>query len=380
MKRYRLFFAPLLMSLLFAGCAGAPVAKRERIFFPPLPDRPRIEFIDAYQSQHNFAKTSGQLTRESIFGREPDFAFGRPLDVASCGDGKVYISDTLQDRVFVYDFNKKTVAYLTGEASFQNPTGLTTDGDCNLYVVNTKLKKVYVFDRNGKPYFSFGGEEVFKWPVGIAVDDERGHIYVSDARKHDVLVFDKKGNALYSMLETGAKDAAPVDVGFNFPLDLEVASDGRVVVLDAMNARIKVYSPEGEFLTTWGERGDGWSRFGMPKGIAIDTDDNLYVTDADTGGVKIFRIDGTPLSGFGSKFPLTKPGRMAAGGFQLVSGIDIDPKGGIYVADQLNKNFQVFQFLTDEYLKEHPLPVYKPEEIEKGAGWDDEEEKAETKK
>lgn len=363
-------FIPILIAFFFAGCAAPQVKHtKERIFYPNLPDRPRIEYIGAYDSQHSFPKTRGQRLKESILGKEPSFIFGRPIDVASCGDGKVYISDSLQDRVIVYNFNENTVSHLTAAGTFQNPTGLATDGDCNLYVVNTKKNRIYVYDRNGKPYFSFGGPEVFEWPSSIAVDDANGHIYISDVRKHDVLVFDKSGKFLFSMLEKADRDN-PDDGGFNFPLAIDVASDGRVLVLDTMNARVKVYSPSGEFLMAWGERGDSPAAFGLPKGLAIDNDDNVYVTDADSSTVKVFSLDGTVLTAFGGNFRPGKGGGAAAAGFYLISGIDVDPKDGIFIADQLNKNFQVFQYLDDEYLKKHPLPVYSPEETKKGAGWD----------
>ena len=231
---------------------------------------------------------------------------------------------------------------------------------------------IYVYDRNGNPYFSFGGPDIFEWPVGIAVDDERGRIYVTDVRKQDVLAFDKKGNFLYSMLEKAGKDADPVESTFNFPLDVEVASDGRVVVLDSMNARVKVYSPEGEFQAVWGQRGDSGQSFGLIKGLAIDSEDNLYITDADSNSVKLFDIEGTSLTTFGGEYRGGGAGLVAAAGFHLVSGIEIDPKDGMFIADQLAKSFQTFQYLNDEYLKEHPLPVYSPEAIEEGIGWDEE--------
>lgn len=362
---------PLVLSLLFAGCAGAPVKERPRIFYPSLPDKPRIEYIGYYRSQHDFPKTPGQLRKEMLLGQDPPFAFGRPINVASCGDGRVFISDTLKDKVSIYDFNKNTIHYLAEDANFQNPTGLAADADCNIYVVNTKRKMVYVYDKNEKPSFSFGGDDLFEWPVGVAVDAERGRIYVTDVRKHDVLAFDMKGNILYSMLEKAGKDADPVEATFNFPVDVDVASDGRVVVLDSMNARVKVYSPEGDFQAAWGRRGDSGQSFGLIKGLAIDSEDNIYVTDADSNSVKIFDIEGNPLTSFGSEYRQAGRGVIAAAGFYLISGIDVDPKGGIFIADQLAKSFQVFQFLTDEYLKDHPLPVYSPKEVEKGAGWDE---------
>lgn len=367
----KIFYGLIVVAFFFAGCAAPQVNQtRTRIFFPPLPDKPRIEFKGTYSSQHSFPKTSMQRFKDSILGPDPSFVFGRPIDTASCGNGKVYISDTLQDRVFVYDFNKYTVTYLTEGGSFQNPTGLATDEDCNLYVVNTMKKKVLVYDKDGKPYFSFGGSSILEWPTGVAVDTARGHIYVSDVKKHDVFAFDMKGKLLFSFLEK-ADRGNPIDGGFNYPMAIDVASDGRVAVIDFMNARVKVYDSNGEFLLAFGERGDSITSFGMIKGMAIDNDDNVYVTDAETNMIKVFNLEGTALTTFGGKYKSVQSGMGAAAGFFLISGIDADPKGGIFIADQFNKTFQVFQYLDDAYLKEHPIQVYDPKQ-KTGKGWEEE--------
>jgi hypothetical protein len=40
----------------------------------------------------------------------------------------------------------------------------------------------------------------------------------------------------------------------------------------------------------------------------------------------------------------------------MLAGISVDSNNGIFVADQMNRSIQVFQYLDEEYLKANPLP------------------------
>ena len=74
-----------------------------------------------------------------------------------------------------------------------------------------------------------------------------------------------------------------------------------------------------------------------PKGIAADSDGNLYVVDALFETVQVFNTDGQLLYYFGSTG--SKPGQ-----FQLPAGISIDSRNIIYVADSYNRRVQVFRY------------------------------------
>jgi len=78
--------------------------------------------------------------------------------------------------------------------------------------------------------------------------------------------------------------------------------------------------------------------FARPKGIALDSDNNLYVVDANHDNFQIFDQEGRLLLFVGGN-------GSAPGEFYLPSGIYIDGRDRVYVADTFNRRIQVFQFL-----------------------------------
>ena len=348
MHMRRLFYLALAAASIGAGgCAVAPEVAKQRVLYPPPPEIPRVEFLGAYQDQHSFPKADSQIMKEKILGKQPSQGLARPVDVASDGKGRVFVSDTAAATVYVYDLVNYKIRTL-GEGVFVKPVGLAVDADGTVYVADGFKNKVLVFDSNEKPLFSIAG---FGRPVGIAVDDRLGRIYVSDVKKHNIQVFDKKGGALFTIGERGFGEGE-----FNFPLDVEVAPDGSVVVLDAMNARIQIFDQSGKFISKFGRRGSSPDSFGRVKGLGVDTEGHIYISDAGSKNIKIYDMEGTFLMVLGASLHLSGGVKLVPAGFSLPSGVDVDDKNGIFVADQLNKLFQHFQYLDEEYLKKNPLP------------------------
>ena len=116
---------------------------------------------------------------------------------------------------------------------------------------------------------------------------------------------------------------------------IAVASDGRILVSSDDHV-IRVYSPTGGLLSTWGGYGSATGQFNRPAQLAFDAAGRLLVADRDNHRVQVFTADGVFLfafGGFGSE-----PGR-----FNLVDGVGADPvHGRILVADRSNHRVQVF--------------------------------------
>ena len=342
------------------GCAATPEVVKERIFFPFPPDKPKIEFIDAHQGENTFPKSAAKKRKEFFLGEDPYQLFGRPKDVASDGEGRLYVADQVEKNVWVVDLVNYKMTRLTEDPLFVDPVGLAVGGEGNVYVADARNKKVYVFDKEKRPLFSISGAAVatvadLDWvPVGLAVDDKLGRLYVTDRVYHKVHAFDKKGGEYLFSIGKGQGD---VDEAFNTPVDVAVAPDGRVVVIDTMNARVQVFDSDGKFLNKFGRRGSSPDSFGLIKGAGIDTEGHLYIADAEARMIKIYDLDGNYLMPLGGAVYEPGPGKpLIVGGFNSVVGMDVDKKNRIFVVDQMNKMVQIFQYLDEDYLKEHPLP------------------------
>jgi DNA-binding beta-propeller fold protein YncE len=114
-----------------------------------------------------------------------------------------------------------------------------------------------------------------------------------------------------------------------------VDRDENVYVSDEWLNQISVFDQDGKFQRKWSalEKDDG-----LPHGvsnIAIDAQDNLYLTDGRSHEVRKFTTAGQFLASWGG--PGTEDGR-----FNSPWGITTDRQGCVYVADHRNDRVQKF--------------------------------------
>ncbi|MFZ0302001.1 MAG: SMP-30/gluconolactonase/LRE family protein [Terracidiphilus sp.] len=121
----------------------------------------------------------------------------------------LYVVDTQQDQVIVYDADTYKLLRrigtggknhtLTDPGDFGAPQGVAVDADGNVYVTDTLNDRVEIFDADGNFISTFGkngdGPGFFERPKGIAVDGD-GHIWVADEVQDRLQAFDKDGHLL----------------------------------------------------------------------------------------------------------------------------------------------------------------------------------------
>jgi hypothetical protein len=91
--------------------------------------------------------------------------------------------------------------------------------------------------------------------------------------------------------------------------DLEIASDGSVFVLDALNRTVRVFDREGAELRDFGRRGEGPGELEDPTSLLWGPDDNVWVLDARLGRLTVFDAEGVlvathSVAGLSMVFPL----------------------------------------------------------------------------
>ena len=120
-----------------------------------------------------------------------------------------------------------------------------------------------------------------------------------------------------------------------WPTCIAMDKDENVYVSDDGLQRISVFNKEGEFLFKWGKKGSGIGEFDRPAGIAFDRDDNLLVVDSLNNRIQKYAKDGKYLSRWGRA-------GSGPGEFNMPWGITIDKEGNLYVADWRNDRIQKF--------------------------------------
>lgn len=130
----------------------------------------------------------------------------------------LYVVDTQQDQVIVYDADTLKLLrrigtggknhYLTTPGDFGAPQCVTVDKDGNVYVTDTLNNRVEIFDADGNFISLFGkhgdGPGYLARPKGIAVDGD-GHIWVADEMEDRLQVFNRDGQLL-TYIGTGHGD------------------------------------------------------------------------------------------------------------------------------------------------------------------------------
>jgi DNA-binding beta-propeller fold protein YncE len=124
----------------------------------------------------------------------------------------------------------------------------------------------------------------------------------------------------------------------NQPWDVAVADDGSIFVADTFNHRIQKLGADGTFIKMWGTFAQGTDPESMwgPRGIVIDKNGHLLVTDTGNKRVLIFDQNLNYLSQFGSA-------GFDAGQFDEPVGIAVSQDGKIVVADTWNRRVQIFE-------------------------------------
>lgn len=174
----------------------------------------------------------------------------------------------------------------SGSGQFAEPRGLAADSRGNLYVADTKNSRVQVFDGNGQFLREFGskgsGEGQLNEPCGLAVDAQ-GDVWVADTWNQRIAHFGPDGKPAGSFMETEKAFFGPRAV---------VVSRNTLYVADTGNKRIVRFDKQGNKLTEWGGNGIGTGQFIEPVGIAADPSGNIYVADTGNHRVQVFDAEG----------------------------------------------------------------------------------------
>ncbi len=113
--------------------------------------------------------------------------------------------------------------------------------------------------------------------------------------------------------------------GFDRPMDIVRLSDGSLLLSEFAGDRISMLSSAGLYKTSFGTSGLENGNLLGPQYLALDSSENIYVTDFGNGRVAVFNRVGEPLFTFGTKSSSFK-GFSAPSGIAIVHDI-------VYVSD-----------------------------------------------
>ena len=184
-----------------------------------------------------------------------DTAFGadvlaNPSSIAIDTENRfLYVVDTQNDVVDVFDADTYKLLRkigtpgkkhtLTSAGNFALPMGVAVDHDGNVYVTDTFNNRVEIFDADGGFVSAFGkngdGPQDFERPKGIAVDCD-GHIWVTDSAQDRVKVFNQEGRLLIYFGMHGEFPGKFMGIH-----DIAIDKNNRVITSEIFPGRVQVF-------------------------------------------------------------------------------------------------------------------------------------------
>lgn len=253
-------------------------------------------------------------------------------------------------------------------AMFNGPNAIAIDRSGNLFISdagNFRIRKIAPSGQvttvagSGQKGNSEGPalEAEFIEPSGMAVD-RSGALYVADRGAHRIKRISPEGIVMIAAGtgEPGHENGTAILAKFHDPSGIVFDDVDNLYIADAGSHAIRRIDPAGVVTTVAGSGLPGYrdglreqARFFEPAGVAIDREGNLIVTDSKNHRIRKIKLpEGrvTTLAGNGLPGDLNGPGTSA--GFDIPTGIYIDPSGQVVVADSAN---HLIRGLAAEILK-----------------------------
>ena len=270
-----------------------------------------------------FTLTGNPLVTWGSAGTQPG-AFDQPLGMELNHDGRLYVAESGNSRVQIFDANGALEDVWDSSVVGSGVSDVALDGAGNVFTLaGYQLRKL---SSQGDVLGIFG---LSMSGTRMALDGNGGLLVTSKGGDLVQRIDAANGEVLDEW------DGSEGGALFDGPVGIDVAPDGSFHIAESYGNRVRHYSAEGAPLGQWGSAGTGLGQFQSPQGLDVDTQGWVYVTEWNNNRVQVFEADGTPLAIIGERG--VAPGQMAR-----PRGIAVAPDGVVFVADTSRNRVQRF--------------------------------------
>ncbi|MBI3784837.1 MAG: hypothetical protein HY270_15695 [Deltaproteobacteria bacterium] len=196
-------------------------------------------------------------------------------------------------------------------------------------------------------------------PRGLSIRPVGGNVilYIADGSNNRIRTVDGSTGIIATVAGTGhvgySGDNGPATLAdLRFPTDVLSDTVGNVYIADSDNNRVRRINTNGT-ITTYagtgvaGSSGDGGiataATLSAPRGLAFDAQGNLYVAEFSGNRIRRIAANGiiTTVAGSGTWGNLGDGGAANQAQLANPTGIAIDPRGSLYIADYNNSKIRV---------------------------------------
>lgn len=280
--------------------------------------------------------------------------FGEPFGLAM-KDGVLYVSDGDAGKIWRVVTDGKLELVID---QFNTPAAIAFDKNGDLIVADAGTHTIKKILKTGDVETIAGVENqkgfadgeakaaLFNAPIGVAVLEDK--IFVADTYNDKIRVIENGKVSTLAGSEQGFADGDANQAKFDTPCGLAVWRDGKILVADTGNRRLRVVETDGK---TWTLAGNGApdsvdallseSSFVQPTAITIDRFGVIYVADGNS-----IRAVGRRFFPFVETISDTKrgfsDGDLRSAKFNRPSGLAVDENGNLFVADAENQVIRIF--------------------------------------
>jgi DNA-binding beta-propeller fold protein YncE len=210
----------------------------------------------------------------------------------------------------------------------QRPVTGASDEHGRIYVTDASRQAVFVFDEKGGELLVWDkaqGLTSFVSPVGIAPGPD-GQVFVADAELGFVARLDRAGNPVGQIGKGILKRPAGV---------ARDPAQRLIYVADTYAHDVKVFDERGRLARVIGRRGDAKGEFNYPTHLSFARGE-LYVTDTMNSRIQVFSAGGEVLErSFGTR-------GLNVGDLVRPKGVAVDNEANVYVIESYYDHLLVF--------------------------------------
>lgn len=282
-----------------------------------LPEKKVVWAADYFHSRILEIDAQGKA-RPLFENHDPPLSF--PTSLIRHRDGSIYISASGSQKIFRYHNEQLKVFAGSGErglkdgpadkAHFWLPWGMAFDPEDNLYVADhgnhairriTPAGEVSTVAGNGRPGLVNGKGAAVRFHHPVDVLFYGNQLLISDSWNHQIRSLNPRTgqvNTYAGREEPGLQEGSRTKARFYCPSGLSEGPDGRLLIADTWNHRIRQMSRQGQISTLAGEgRYYNWNsgtqdgifgRFHQPRDMSYDAQNQrIYVADTANNSIRV---------------------------------------------------------------------------------------------
>ena len=231
------------------------------------------------------------------------------------------------------------------------PYGLGIGPDGGLYVAEVGNHRISRIDvKTGKLTVIAGS---LKEPYEIAFDKD-GNLYFCDRLAHRIGRIDRKTHAITTVAGTGVEGYSgdggkATEAQFRQPHSIVFGRDGKLLICDILNFRIRSLDVKTGIVETWAGTGVSGkasdeapirgTALAGPRALAVDRQGNYYLAlregnaiyHLDVAAGRMSRVAGTGEKGYSGDGGPAREAKLSG-----PKGVAVGPDGSLYIADTEN--------------------------------------------